>query len=303
MVISSTSLGINGSLYDGDVGSRCTGKERDTESGLDYFGARYYSSTMGRFISPDDGSDQNLVNPQSWNLYSYGRNNPLIGRDDDGHTYNVCPPGAAPGSAQCTNIGFDIFEAEQRQDRANGVSYAHGTITDSSGTVQGRFTHDPDIGGDPAANIAAMGNIGNQGMGAINWFATQMVINVATDGLVGVAGAAFEASPLATQIGRNALKGASGEAAAKAILRMRGYKIIGEQVSVMTSAGRRVVDFIVEKGGEMLAIEVKTGDGVRNAGQLAKDAAMESAGARVGASGGDLAGQVLKLKTIEMRPF
>ena len=32
---------------------RCTGKERDTESGNDYFGARYYSSSMGRFMSPD----------------------------------------------------------------------------------------------------------------------------------------------------------------------------------------------------------------------------------------------------------
>jgi RHS repeat-associated protein len=30
-----------------------TGKERDTESGNDYFEARYYSSTMGRFMSPD----------------------------------------------------------------------------------------------------------------------------------------------------------------------------------------------------------------------------------------------------------
>jgi RHS repeat-associated protein len=30
-----------------------TGKERDTESGNDYFGARYYASSMGRFMSPD----------------------------------------------------------------------------------------------------------------------------------------------------------------------------------------------------------------------------------------------------------
>ena len=43
-----------------DCGSRLvhsahlfTGKERDTESGNDYFGARYYASTMGRFMSPD----------------------------------------------------------------------------------------------------------------------------------------------------------------------------------------------------------------------------------------------------------
>ena len=34
-------------------GSRSPGKERDSETGLDYFGARYYGSTMGRFLSPD----------------------------------------------------------------------------------------------------------------------------------------------------------------------------------------------------------------------------------------------------------
>ncbi len=62
-----------------------TGKERDAESGLDYFGARYYSSAMGRFSSPDDGSDWDPTNPQSWNLYSYVRNNPLINVDPDGH--------------------------------------------------------------------------------------------------------------------------------------------------------------------------------------------------------------------------
>lgn len=63
-----------------------TGKERDQESGNDYFLARYYGSSMGRFLSPDgpfDGSDQE--NPQSWNLYSYVQNNPLIGVDPDGH--------------------------------------------------------------------------------------------------------------------------------------------------------------------------------------------------------------------------
>ena len=30
-----------------------TGKERDSESGNDYFGARYYAASMGRFMSPD----------------------------------------------------------------------------------------------------------------------------------------------------------------------------------------------------------------------------------------------------------
>ena len=64
-----------------------TGKERDTESGNDYFGARYYASSMGRFMSPDDptGIFADPKNPQSWNLYSYVRNNPLTNIDPDGH--------------------------------------------------------------------------------------------------------------------------------------------------------------------------------------------------------------------------
>ena len=41
--ISSNTLGLSPSLYDGRVRPRCTGKERDTESGNDYFGARYYA--------------------------------------------------------------------------------------------------------------------------------------------------------------------------------------------------------------------------------------------------------------------
>ena len=35
------------------LASRYTGKERDAESGNDYFGARYYGSSMGRMMSPD----------------------------------------------------------------------------------------------------------------------------------------------------------------------------------------------------------------------------------------------------------
>ena len=60
-----------------------TGKERDSESGLDNFGARYDSSNMGRFMSPDPlGGD--LTNPQSLNRYSYVLNNPLTNTDPTG---------------------------------------------------------------------------------------------------------------------------------------------------------------------------------------------------------------------------
>jgi RHS repeat-associated protein len=67
------------------VNQKFTGKERDSESGLDYFGARYYGSSMGRFMSPDHPLiDQHPENPQSWNLYAYARNNPLINIDPTG---------------------------------------------------------------------------------------------------------------------------------------------------------------------------------------------------------------------------
>ena len=67
-----------------------TGKERDTESGNDYFGARYYASSMGRFMSPDWSAKvapvpyAKLDNPQTLNLYAYLMNNPLGGVDADG---------------------------------------------------------------------------------------------------------------------------------------------------------------------------------------------------------------------------
>jgi RHS repeat-associated protein len=63
-----------------------TGKERDAETGLDYFGARYYSGAQGRFISVDPliVSNINATMPQSWNRYSYVGNNPFRNVDPTG---------------------------------------------------------------------------------------------------------------------------------------------------------------------------------------------------------------------------
>lgn len=92
--------------YFGDnVRQKFTSKERDVETGLDYFGARYYSSMLGRFTSPDEfaGGPQevstrnsadsakqalpyaDITNPQSLNKYQYCLNNPLRYVDLDGH--------------------------------------------------------------------------------------------------------------------------------------------------------------------------------------------------------------------------
>jgi RHS repeat-associated protein len=81
-----------------------TGKERDAETGMDFFLARYYSSPQGGFTSPDEfkggivdpftGKDietntalpyADITDPQTLNKYAYVRNNPLRYTDPDGH--------------------------------------------------------------------------------------------------------------------------------------------------------------------------------------------------------------------------
>jgi len=84
--------GVNGrSAKYGDVKNtrRFTSKERDAETGLDYFEARYLSAAQGRFTSTDPVSG-GPGDPQSWNMYAYARNNPLLYTDPDGQTYRIC---------------------------------------------------------------------------------------------------------------------------------------------------------------------------------------------------------------------
>ena len=75
-----------------------TGKERDTESGLDYFGARYYSNGLSRWASSDPFNPiihahsarefhEYLEQPQNWNCYTYVWNTPLRLVDPNGKMY------------------------------------------------------------------------------------------------------------------------------------------------------------------------------------------------------------------------
>jgi RHS repeat-associated protein len=66
---------------------RFTGKERDAETGLDYFGARYYANTLGRFTAVDPARESaDPENPQTWNRYAYTLNDPLKYVDPDGES-------------------------------------------------------------------------------------------------------------------------------------------------------------------------------------------------------------------------
>jgi RHS repeat-associated protein len=78
------------------------GKERDPETGLDDFGARYFSSSSGRWLSPDWSAIPapvpyaNLSNPQTLNLYQFVGDNPETFADLDGHEGIMAMSGRPP---------------------------------------------------------------------------------------------------------------------------------------------------------------------------------------------------------------
>ena len=176
-------------------GDHFTGKERDTESGNDYFGARYFGSSMGRFMSPDYSDDgdgpqaipyYNPSNPQTLNLYSYAGNNVLSNVDDDGHDYNLLG-GSQCGSngVNCDSSGYVLGSDGNRQvvtdaqtqnggatlsQGANGgvnVTTGQGTFAAvffdaSPGAVSATVSADPPISGFSQSFIAQT-NAYNQG--------------------------------------------------------------------------------------------------------------------------------------------
>ena len=131
-----------------------TGKERDAETGLDYFGARYLSSAQGRFTSPDEVfADQHPEDPQSWNLYSYTRNNPLARIDTDGH-FVATITGAVTGGL----IGGAV-------SAWRGGSFWKGAASGAvSGAIAGSII---DTGGASLGVLAAAGAAGGIGGGIV----------------------------------------------------------------------------------------------------------------------------------------
>ena len=104
------------------------GKERDAESGLDNFGARYDTSNLGRWMTPDWAVKPTTVpyanfgNPQSLNLYSYVENNPTTLGDPDGHAFALDDlVGAAAGAV----VGV---AAEVVKDVATGEKITAGAV-------------------------------------------------------------------------------------------------------------------------------------------------------------------------------
>jgi RHS repeat-associated protein len=128
-----------------------TGKERDSESGNDYFDARYYSSNLGRFLSPDWSAKvapipyAKLDNPQSLNLYSYVLNHPTTSFDLDGHEC-AKNDGLCQAINSAWNTVHEIVSPTQINSTVRLASFRNGAI-------QTR------VGYNPAPDFAANGKM------------------------------------------------------------------------------------------------------------------------------------------------
>lgn len=116
-----------------------TAQEHDSESTLDYFIGRHYSSATARFLSPDpDNAGEIEEDPQTWNMYAYARNNPLRYVDPDGLAHCVLDKeggcywvGDFNGECQsqmgqtvCWDAKSGIWQLLRQPDRNDGVTPA-----------------------------------------------------------------------------------------------------------------------------------------------------------------------------------
>lgn len=139
-----------------------TGKERDAESGNDYFGARYYASSMGRWLSPDWSAKEDPVpyakldDPQSLNLYQYVLNNPLSHLDDDGHEIIYMTTG--PNALQNEQVVRDSVTAILANPNTAGnlsgyVGKGNPDLVIMNGDLSGLDSHTQNPDGTPGASI------------------------------------------------------------------------------------------------------------------------------------------------------
>ena len=110
------------------------GKERDTETGNDDFGARYYTSRFGRWLSADWSSVPvpvpyaNLTNPQTLNLYAMVSDDPETSADLDGH-------------AQQASQGPSVYDGVEPSCVSQGTG-ASGNVGTGCGSQAPNLTQD-----------------------------------------------------------------------------------------------------------------------------------------------------------------
>jgi hypothetical protein len=165
-----------------------TSKERDSETGLDYFESRYYSSAQGRFTSPDEFKGgfldafsgqaafqpgplpyADISDPQTLNKYAYVRNNPLRYTDPNGHCIEDLCIGEAIAftAAVRATAGFiGYLQSPQGQDSVRSAVQASGLLINQAASAissifnsDSKATNPKDVYIDPNKYPAAAGHV------------------------------------------------------------------------------------------------------------------------------------------------
>jgi len=99
-----------------------TGHEQTDASGLIYMQARFYIPWFGRFTSPDPARDQHFEETQSWNIYSYVRNSPILHTDPTGmlDSGTTGDDGGKPGPVEPAGAPKPRTIAERLDSGGNG---------------------------------------------------------------------------------------------------------------------------------------------------------------------------------------
>ena len=144
-----------------------TGKERDAETGLDYFGARYMSAAQGRFTSVDPVfmTRQRISDPQQLNLYNYARNNPLLFIDPDGRDIRIAVTNLPEGRSyvnRFTQAEIQASRGQLQQVREQVPTYKIIVSNDSGSSFTSQATRDTNRAGDVAQT---RGNYGSDNEG------------------------------------------------------------------------------------------------------------------------------------------
>lgn len=261
-----------------DVRVALPGQYRDDETGLHYNYRRYYDPRVGRYVTSDPIGLTGGVN-----LYGYSNGDPINSMDPTGE----CPP-CVLAYAACVagGVAFDAIAGLFRGDECIDLS---DSLLSNAGWC------------------ALGGLIGK--VGGLAFKTGKEALEAAARALAGRAARAEKAAPAIAAAAKGTLDankaaGKAAEARAAVDLVAEGNKILGSQVSVRTSEGRRVIDHLIQTpSGQIVACEVKCGGAVRNASQLAKDRALATeGGVVVGKNAPDaLRGQQIVIPTIERR--